>query len=367
VTAKNKALRTALLERIRESIEPGADMKEKDLSGCDLSGKDLRGADFTGANLRGADLTGADLSDAKMSKANLRSAILRDAKLEGVNLERASLKNANLTNANLEDANLLFASLYGANLRGAALAGVNLAGADLRHDFVNPPGSGIDLKGANLTEASLAGAFLTNANLRGANLTNANLRGAGVEYANLNGAQIQGADLRFGYATGVTLEGTKGKPKFMPVKLEKIEGERMHFSLQNGSVFVQNMRYFSGKRRQWSNHRQLLWTKAKEGDVLDIKFTAATSSKQELFVVLTKANDYGIVQLAINGKNVGKPIDCFNPEVTPTGEISLGVFDLSEGEHVLRATISGSNDKAKDAGGGWGRHLFGLDYLRMVK
>ena len=80
--------------------------------------------------------------------------------------------------------------------------------------------------------------------------------------------------------------------------------------------------------------------------------------------MLTKANDYGIAQLALDGKNVGEPIDCYSPKVTTTEEISLGTFDLQVGKHVLRATVIGANEKAKNTVGA-GSHIFAIDYLRL--
>jgi hypothetical protein len=73
-----------------------------------------------------------------------------------------------------------------------------------------------------------------------------------------------------------------------------------------------------------------------------MEFNVVGGGKQEVIVVLTKANDFGIVQLAIDGKDLGK------------------------GKHVLRATVNGSNDKAKNSVG-TGSRLFGLDYLRLNK
>ncbi len=47
-----------------------------------------------------------------------------------------------------------------------------------------------------------------------------------------------------------------------------------------------------------------------------------------------------------------------------SGEISLGTLELQPGKHILRATLTGANDQSKNAVG-VGRHLFGLDYLRL--
>jgi hypothetical protein len=118
------------------------------------------------------------------------------------------------------------------------------------------------------------------------------------------------------------------------------------------------------KDGQWSGGHHLIWTKGSKGDSVEMEFEIAKGGKQELFVVLTKANDYGITQLALDGNDVGKPIDCYSPNVTNTEEISLGTFALEAGKHVLRATIVGANEKAKNAVGA-GSHIFAIDYLRL--
>ena len=71
----------------------------------------------------------------------------------------------------------------------------------------------------------------------------------------------------------------------------------------------------------------------------------------------TKSLDYGIVQLAIDGKKVEKPIDLFHQGVIPAGPISLGSHELAAGKHTLTAEIVGANEKAIKA------YMFGLDQI----
>jgi len=77
----------------------------------------------------------------------------------------------------------------------------------------------------------------------------------------------------------------------------------------------------------------------------------------QVSVVLTKARDYGIVQLTLDGKKAGEPIDLYNPEVISTGPIPVGTHELAEGEHTLGVEIVGANEKAVPA------YMFGLDYV----
>jgi D-arabinan exo alpha-(1,3)/(1,5)-arabinofuranosidase (non-reducing end) len=112
---------------------------------------------------------------------------------------------------------------------------------------------------------------------------------------------------------------------------------------------------------EWSGAGQLWWTGAKPGDVLTIPFSAEAAGKHEVRAVFTTARDYGIVQLAVNDKNAGEPMDCYTPDVKPTAELSLGVHTLRKGDNELKVTITGKSDKAEPG------YMFGLDYLLLKK
>ncbi|MFM6611010.1 MAG: pentapeptide repeat-containing protein [Dolichospermum sp.] len=84
------------------------------------------------------------------------------------NLTKIILNNSTLYNANLRGTNLSYASLIDANLSSAILIGANLSNANL---------SSASLIDANLSSAILIDADLSDANLSGADLTNACLYG----------------------------------------------------------------------------------------------------------------------------------------------------------------------------------------------
>ncbi len=82
------------------------------------------------------------------------------------------------------------------------------------------------------------------------------------------------------------------------------------------------------------------------------------SGKYRVSAVMTKARDYGIVQIYLNGRKAGEPIDLYNPQVIATEPpVPLGVHDLIEGEQKLTIQILGANPQAVKS------HMFGLDYL----
>lgn len=129
----------------------------------------------------------------------------------------------------------------------------------------------------------------------------------------------------------------------------KILGEPM------GSIQTQDLSHF--KAGKWKNNDHLWWTGAKPGQKLEVAVPVKKAGTYQVSVVLTKARDYGIVQLSLDGKKAGPPIDLYNPEVINTEPIPLGTFDLTEGEHALGVEIVGANDKADKA------YMFGLDYV----
>ena len=137
-----------------------------------------------------------------------------------------------------------------------------------------------------------------------------------------------------------------------------IEGERLAvLSKTGGDPQEQDLTGFPGGK--WSNDAHLWWINAKPGAKLELGFPVATAGKYELVMQLTKAPDYGIHQLYLDGEKLGDPIDLYHPEVIPTGVLKLGAHQLGAGDHKLLVEILGANEKAVK------RYMFGLDYLKL--
>ncbi len=119
--------------------------------------------------------------------------------LRWANLCEASLPGVCLGSVNLSEANLSGADLNGSELRKSDMIRANLGGADLTR---------ADLRAADLSEADLSGANLTRANLNNANLREASLAGASLNNADLTGANLRDADL-----SGANLLAAKVTPE----------------------------------------------------------------------------------------------------------------------------------------------------------
>ena len=110
---------------------------------------------------------------------------------------------------------------------------------------------------------------------------------------------------RVGYWTAVETFKVKGA----------IEGEKLKIlGKTGGNPQEQDMTGFAG---QWSNDAHLWWIGAKPGDKLDLALPVRTAGKFKLSVQLTKAPDYGIVQLYLDGQKLVGPIDLYHKASSP--------------------------------------------------
>ena len=136
-----------------------------------------------------------------------------------------------------------------------------------------------------------------------------------------------------------------------------IEGEKMKVMAKTaGETQVQEL---SGFGDGWSNSSHLWWTGAKPGAKLDLALGVKKEGKYKLTTQLTKARDYGIVQLYLDDKKVGSPIDLYNPDVVPSGPIDLGTHKLDVKVHKLTFEVVGANPKAAPG------YMVGFDYVKV--
>ncbi|MBE3096703.1 MAG: DUF2961 domain-containing protein [Planctomycetes bacterium] len=136
-----------------------------------------------------------------------------------------------------------------------------------------------------------------------------------------------------------------------------IEGEALEIIGKTGGLTqTQQMDQYNG---DWSGQEHLWWTRAKPGDKLDLAVPVKDAGKYKVALQLTKARDYGIVQLYLDDKKCGGPVDLYNPNVIPSGVLDLGVHDLAAGKHKLTLEITGANEKAVKS------YMAGVDYVRL--
>ncbi|MFM9960747.1 MAG: PVC-type heme-binding CxxCH protein [Planctomycetaceae bacterium] len=163
-----------------------------------------------------------------------------------------------------------------------------------------------------------------------------------------------------GSPTQVALRGPKSPIDSKSGKVpDALEGESLKIlKVSAGNAAPQKMGGFS--KDKWSGDDQLWWTGGKKGARLDLELPIAADGVFALELVLTKARDYGIVQVRIDDETLGSPIDGFNnPDVITTGVMNFEPRKLTKGLHKLTFEIVG---KHTDAVG----FMVGVDYVRLV-
>jgi hypothetical protein len=96
----------------------------------------------------------------------------------------------------------------------------------------------------------------------------------------------------------------------------------------------------------WVTKTQLFIANTKADAFLELKLPPTKSGKSKLSLYLTRAGDYGKIQVSVNGKLVGEPIDLFDRQVGPYGPLDLGEVDLPVNPptpSVIRFTVVGRN------------------------
>ena len=135
----------------------------------------------------------------------------------------------------------------------------------------------------------------------------------------------------------------------------KIEGEFLEvISCNSGTASTQSGNF------GWSRDSQLWWRNADTGSELITKFILNQTAKFKISAQLTKAVDYGIIQISINGIQVGSEFDGYIENGVKPFQVELGTHALSEGENILSVKIIGANKNAKPG------NMVGIDWLQFT-
>lgn len=145
------------------------------------------------------------------------------------------------------------------------------------------------------------------------------------------------------------------------------EGEILSVLARTGVAIVENQpvgKYFGLGR--WSGDAHLWWHGGgKPGDLLKLQFSSNQAGTHAIVLAMTRAPDYGIFKVSVNGNVVAEALDLFQPEGVGVAAMTFENVELKAGENELLFEIVGTNPKAhawKDLG----LYMMGLDYV-LVK
>ncbi len=135
-----------------------------------------------------------------------------------------------------------------------------------------------------------------------------------------------------------------------------LEGETLKVvECTGGTTEIQDIPQYN-----WSDNRQLWWRHAREKDTLVVEFPVEQAGDYDVTLGITKARDYGIVRIAVNGETKIDSLDGYNTSVI-AADVELPACRLKQGTNRLEVTILGSNPEAVKS------HMFGLDYILAAK
>jgi hypothetical protein len=109
---------------------------------------------------------------------------------------------------------------------------------------------------------------------------------------------------------------------------------------------------------KWSSSAQLSARAPASGDWVDLMLPDGRPGKYEMTLYLTKSDDYGIVQVLLNGKRAGAAQDLYAAQRAPSGAVRLGTVELKHTGNTLRIQVIGKNSQSTG-------YAFGLDALRF--
>ena len=106
----------------------------------------------------------------------------------------------------------------------------------------------------------------------------------------------------------------------------------------------------------WSGHSHNYW---KETGTATANLPAPESGEYMLAMAYTKAKDFGMVRLAVNGVSVGCYQDLYKSSLTKKELNIVGKVNLNKGYNILTITNVGKNASATST-------LFGIDFIYLI-
>lgn len=141
----------------------------------------------------------------------------------------------------------------------------------------------------------------------------------------------------------------------MSVKAQNVyEAEDMRIVDSNGMAFNQNnfVWFYSGDKALW-------WSADKPGDKLELGFKVEKAGRYNIKGKFTEGFSLGIHSIFVNNKPAGVR-DWYSQDFKiKDSEETLGVFNLKQGENILKVICKSKNPKSFG-------NIFTVDYIRLI-
>jgi len=114
---------------------------------------------------------------------------------------------------------------------------------------------------------------------------------------------------------------------------------------------------------RWSKDGHMFAVATQREDWIELELPEQEPGPYRLELLLTKAADYGVVSVSLNGVTIKEEIDLWSDRgVVPTGPLDLGRVELRERGDVLRLDVTGTNPGAAPP-----YFQFGIDGVRLTR
>jgi len=154
-------------------------------------------------------------------------------------------------------------------------------------------------------------------------------------------------------------DGSKIAEMLMPAKDEIIvEAESLKVLETSGDKAApQNMKGFGP---QWSGNSQILANTNAAGDYVVLAVPVENDGTYQVSAYFTMADDFGQIQLMIDGKPMGVVFDGYNDKVIHTDRLNMGKAYLKKGDNPFRFQVVGKRESSEN-------YYFGLDCLILKR
>lgn len=124
-----------------------------------------------------------------------------------------------------------------------------------------------------------------------------------------------------------------------------------------GKVYRQNVASFGS---YWSENEHIMMSGFRIGDYVDFVLPSEKSGEYILLASFTKAPDYGMIRVSVNGKDFDEVHDLYHTSVIADTLSLIGEVSVKEGfNNTLRITFAGKNAKSLN-------NFAGIDFVILV-